>query len=65
MLNHQSHDCPVIDAKDLSEVESLADKLGVSVTGKGDSGGWRGGQVVLVPTDKPIDQWTPIAIRTL
>ena len=28
-------------------------------------GGWEGGVVWLVPTDKPISEWSPIATRTL
>jgi 2',3'-cyclic-nucleotide 3'-phosphodiesterase len=41
------------------------DTLNVNVDGKGKMGSWVGGRVVLVPTDKPIDQWSPIAERAL
>ncbi|KAF1944487.1 2, 3 cyclic phosphodiesterase [Clathrospora elynae] len=59
------HDCPPVDAKGLVEVEQLGDELGVSIEGKGDLDGWVGGRVILVPTDRSIDQWTPIVERTL
>jgi 2',3'-cyclic-nucleotide 3'-phosphodiesterase len=59
------HDCPPVGQEKLEQVETLAQKLDVSISGQGGSGGWRGGRVVLVPTDKSIDQWIPIAERTL
>lgn len=57
------HDCPPVDEEGLAEVEKLAQKVDVSIAGKGDLGGWRGGRLALVPTDKPIEQWSPIAER--
>lgn len=45
--------------------ERLANEASVSVAGGGTLGGWVGGRVVLVPTDKPISQWIPIAERIL
>jgi 2',3'-cyclic-nucleotide 3'-phosphodiesterase len=41
------------------------DMLDVNFEGKGQLGGWIGGRVVLVPTDKPVDQWQPIGERVL
>jgi len=35
------------------------------VQGDGEMGGWTGGTLVLVPTDKPIEEWKPIAERKL
>lgn len=57
----RSHDCPQVDEKELVAVDTLEVKLG----GTGDMSGWVGGRVVLVPTDKPIDQWVPIAERVI
>jgi 2',3'-cyclic-nucleotide 3'-phosphodiesterase len=58
---HRSHDCPAIDAKGLASVEMLE----VQLEGSSPMRGWVGGRVVLVPTDRPIDQWPPIAERTI
>jgi 2',3'-cyclic-nucleotide 3'-phosphodiesterase len=57
------HDCPVVDAEGLSGVRELVQKAGVSLGGSGELAGWVGGRVVLVPTDKPINQWVPVAER--
>lgn len=59
------HDCPQVGSGELSGVEQLATKAGVDVTGGDGYCGWTGGRVVLVPTDRPIDQWVPIATRNL
>jgi len=59
------HDNLPVNARGLDEVEKLAQSVGVDVTGQSDSGGWTGGRLVLVPTDKPVDQWIPIAERKL
>ncbi|EAT85717.1 2',3'-cyclic-nucleotide 3'-phosphodiesterase [Parastagonospora nodorum] len=59
------HDCPSIDASGLAEIEKLAQSTGVNLNGQSDLGGWSGGRLVLVPTDKSIDQWSPIAEREL
>ncbi|KAH9865859.1 2',3'-cyclic nucleotide 3'-phosphodiesterase [Plenodomus biglobosus] len=61
----QRHDCPVVDQTGLSKIEGMAMRLGVHVHGRGELGGWNAGRVVLVPTDKPIDQWNAIAERML
>jgi 2',3'-cyclic-nucleotide 3'-phosphodiesterase len=55
------HDCPVVGAEEMSKVKDQVTKAGLSLVGEGNLGGWIGGRVVLVPTDKPIDQWTPLA----
>jgi hypothetical protein len=59
--NNHSHDCPQLDSKGLA----LVDTLDVNFEGKEQLGGWTGGRVVLVPTDKPVEQWQPIAERVL
>ncbi|EMD91679.1 hypothetical protein COCC4DRAFT_129358 [Bipolaris maydis ATCC 48331] len=60
-LSLMYHDCPAIDAKGLSSV----DMTEVELEGSSQMSGWVGGRVVLVPTDKPIDQWVPIAERLI
>jgi 2',3'-cyclic-nucleotide 3'-phosphodiesterase len=59
------HDCPPVDAGGLSEVEQTVKQAGVNLEGDGDLGGWSGGRVVLVPTDKPISEWITMAQREL
>jgi 2',3'-cyclic-nucleotide 3'-phosphodiesterase len=59
------HDCPQVGTEGLSEVEQLARKAGVDHTGESGYSGWSGGRIVLVPTDKPIGLWEPIASREL
>lgn len=61
MLSCSSHDCPQVEAEGRAEVENLAEAASVSLKGIEGMNGWEGGRVVLVPTDKPIDQWSPIA----
>ena len=56
-----SHDCPQVDTEGLASV----DTLGINVDGEGQMSSWDGGRVVLVPTDRPIDQWSPMAERAL
>ena len=63
LLKAHSHDCPRLDEDALNEVNKLAKELLVEV--EGEKMGWEKGRVVLVPTDKPIEQWTPIAARVL
>lgn len=60
-----SHDCPKVDEKGLAEIEKFVRNAGVNLEGEGELGGWVGGRVVLVPTDKPIKEWAPIAEREL
>jgi 2',3'-cyclic-nucleotide 3'-phosphodiesterase len=64
-LSLMYHDCPPIDAGGLSEVEQTVQEAGISLKGDGDLGGWTGGIVVVVPTDKSINEWDPLAQRDL
>ncbi|KAF2856418.1 2',3'-cyclic-nucleotide 3'-phosphodiesterase [Plenodomus tracheiphilus IPT5] len=59
------HDCPAVGQAGLAEVEGMARDLGVDVRGRGEMGGWKGGRVVLVPTDEAIEEWNVIAERSL
>jgi 2',3'-cyclic-nucleotide 3'-phosphodiesterase len=59
------HDCPPVDAEGLAEVENLVEKAGVKLAEECNLDGWKGGRVVLVPTDEPIRQWSPLAEREL
>lgn len=59
------HDCPVVGAEGLRGVQELVQKAGVTLGVSGDLAGWVGGRVVLVPTDRPIDQWIPVAEREM
>lgn len=47
-------------------VRRAVEEAGVKI-GEGEEGasGWEGGVVWLVPTDKPIGEWKPIAVREL
>lgn len=64
-LSLMYHDCPVVEKEGYIKVQGMAVQLGIDVDGESNMGGWEGGTVVLVPTDKPIDQWIPIAERKL
>ncbi|RYP22121.1 hypothetical protein DL765_001880 [Monosporascus sp. GIB2] len=60
---------PIDEAK-LQEIVKLVKSKGVTLA-ESDSGaqgglnGWEGGVVWLVPTDKPVGDWKPIATKTL
>ncbi|KAL1792037.1 hypothetical protein ACET3X_009788 [Alternaria dauci] len=60
-LSLMYHDCGQVDEAGLASV----DTLDINFEGKKELGGWAGGRVVLVPTDKPISQWQPIAERAI
>ncbi|KAI5374737.1 2',3'-cyclic nucleotide 3'-phosphodiesterase [Alternaria postmessia] len=60
-LSLMYHDCNQVDETGLASVDTLE----VNFEERGELGGWSGGRVVLVPTDKPILQWQPIGERTL
>lgn len=45
-------------------VRRAVEEAGVKIGGEGASG-WEGGVVWLVPTDRPIGEWKPIAVREL
>ncbi|KAH6645951.1 2',3'-cyclic-nucleotide 3'-phosphodiesterase [Truncatella angustata] len=51
---------PIDDTK-LAQIGEFCGESGLELQG----GGWKGGVVWLVPTDKPINQWKPIATKTL
>lgn len=59
------HDCPVVGDEELGRVAELVQKAGVVLGNSGDLAGWAGGRIILVPTDKSIDQWNPVAERDL
>jgi len=46
-------------------VQNEVIKSGITLDGNGDMSGWIGGIIMLVDTNKPIDQWKPIAERKL
>ena len=62
-LKVHSHNCPKVDKDALEEVNEFAKELMVEC--EGEKMGWEKGRVVLVSTDKPIEQWIPIAVRVL
>ncbi|KAK8064603.1 hypothetical protein PG994_007241 [Apiospora phragmitis] len=64
---------PINDEK-LGEISKVVEESGISLSSSSipganetpsQQGGWKGGVVWLVPTDKPINEWKPIATRTL
>lgn len=68
-LNHRifhSGDMPIDEAK-LREIEKAVLEAEVALEGSGSDGlnGWEGGDVWLVPTDRDIPEWKPIATRAL
>ncbi|KAF2496102.1 2, 3 cyclic phosphodiesterase [Lophium mytilinum] len=50
---------------ELSELGGVVENAGVDLGGKGEMGGWVGGRVVSVQTDKKIEEWEPIAVKDL
>ncbi|KAF1996837.1 2',3'-cyclic-nucleotide 3'-phosphodiesteras-like protein [Amniculicola lignicola CBS 123094] len=59
------HDIPQVSQEDIADISKILDDVGVGLKGEGELGGWQGGKVVLVPTDKAIKDWNPIAEREL
>lgn len=60
-----SGDMPIDEAK-LKEIEDAVNQSGVALGDASHSiGGWEGGTVWLVSTEKGIEDWKPIATRTL
>ncbi|KAK6074121.1 hypothetical protein SCUP234_08448 [Seiridium cupressi] len=51
----------LVDESTLKEISNVVEEAGVHLGG----GGWDGGVVWLVPTDRPIAEWKPIATKTL
>ncbi|KAH7414046.1 2',3'-cyclic-nucleotide 3'-phosphodiesterase [Phaeosphaeria sp. MPI-PUGE-AT-0046c] len=58
------HDCPPVDANALAATAESVEKAGLKLAGEGDFAGWVGGRIILVPTDKSIEEWAPIAEKT-
>ncbi|KAK7717800.1 hypothetical protein SLS63_010655 [Diaporthe eres] len=55
-----------IDEAKLEEVEDAVEESGVKLGETShEMGGWQGGTVWLVPTERGIENWKPIATRTL
>ncbi|KAF2661364.1 2',3'-cyclic-nucleotide 3'-phosphodiesterase [Lophiostoma macrostomum CBS 122681] len=59
------HACPKVPEAEIAKIGGLLQAAGIDLEGQGELGGWEGGRVVLVPTDRPIAEWSPIAERTL
>lgn len=59
------HDCPVIQGEEREEIQKLTSENGIELDGSDGHTGWEGGRIVLVPTDRPIKDWEPIAERVL
>ena len=56
----------------LAEIAEVVEKGGIKLdassadaASEGKFSGWEGGVVWLVPTDKPISEWKPIATKAL
>lgn len=60
-----SHDCPKVSIEEIEKVKEMVLDAGLSFTWNDECSGWTGGKVVLVPTDRPIEQWEPIAAREI
>lgn len=55
-----------IDEAKLKQIEDAVKESGLSFENAShDMGGWKGGIVWLVPTERDIEKWKPIATRTL
>jgi hypothetical protein len=63
-LSITSSECTV-SAEQLGETEKMAQEAGINLDGEGELRGWVGGTLVLVPTYKEIEEWSPIAQREL
>lgn len=64
LASHISGDEPINEIK-LKEVEKAVLDAGVALGQSDDAGGWEQGTVWLVPTDRSITEWKPIATRSL
>jgi len=60
-----------MDEEKIEKVVKAVEEAGIKLSGEGadaaegDGCGWDGGVVWLVPTDRPIGEWKPIAVREL
>lgn len=59
------HDCPKVSRAEIEKVTKYVEDSGAKLSGDGEASGWKGGRVVLVPTDRPINEWKPIAEKAL
>ena len=64
-LSPSSHDCPKVSQDEIDKTSVSVREAGVDLEGNGELGGWTGGVVVLVPTDRAIKDWIPLARRKL
>ena len=76
--HHHSGDVP-INEETLAKITAAVERAGVDLgssgkqtdlsgdggTSDGERNGWDGGTIWLVPTDRPIREWKPIATREL
>lgn len=51
--------------EEINKVTKQVEAAGISLSGDGKASGWTGGRVVLVPTDRLIKDWKPIAEKKL
>lgn len=65
-LTHHGSGNTTIDKGKLQEIEKTVQESGIGL-GEAAAGstGWQGGVVWLVPTDRDIKDWKPIATRAL
>jgi len=54
-----------VSEESLKEIETAIREAGVNLEGEGKLGSWVGGRVVLVPTDRRIEDWNAVALRDL
>lgn len=54
-----------VSAEQLAELEMVVRRAGVGLDGEGNMGGWECGQIWLVPTEREVGEWKPIAVKDL
>ena len=56
-----------MDEEKMEVVRKAVAEAGIKLAkeGAGEGSGWEGGVVWLVPSDRPISEWKPIATREL
>ncbi|KAF1956082.1 2',3'-cyclic-nucleotide 3'-phosphodiesteras-like protein [Byssothecium circinans] len=59
------HDIPRVEGEELKLVGRWVEDVAEKMEQEGGFWGWKGGRVVLVPTDREIKDWVPIAQRDL
>lgn len=60
----RSSDVEIDEAK-RDEIQQVITNMGLAWNDESELSGWSGGEVWLVPTDKAIEKWKPIAVRKL